>query len=454
MLFLLNLPMSLAAQLDQITLRANELNALLPLKQDIKDKLDKKIRLDFNYNSNHIEGNTLTYGETELLIIFGKTTGNHDIREYEEMKAHDVAFQLIKEWAVDYETPLTEMAIKNLHKIILVSPFWKEAETADGQPTSRLLEIGNYKQYPNSVRLQNGEMFHYSSPQETPAQMGELVQWYRNEEQKAELHPVVLAAMFHYRFVRIHPFDDGNGCLSRLLMNYILLRHQLPPVIIPSAKKSDYLFALNQADIGDTEAFVTYIASQLIASLDLHIRAAKGEEIEEPDDWEKKLVVLKKRTLLPQNALPKDDRIIFNIIRGGIVPFANALRPILMNFADLFSSKSFHFSVPMLNGYREILLEDILINYFLEVTIEKLPLYCSFSGYNRDASNPFFINLTLEWHFDTFEYYLQINTDPTFRFSKLYSQTYTQQDIHYLVNLCGKYLMYEIEKRISKTEIL
>ena len=189
------------------------LAGLHPLNKVYQQRLDQKIRLEFNYNSNHMEGNTLTYGETKLLLFFDKTTGNHELREYEEMKAHDVVFELIRVWAKDKERPLSEMAVKNLHETLLVRPFWKEAMTADGQPTRRLINAGNYKEQPNSVRLQSGDMFHYASPQETPMLMGELIQWYRDEEGKGELHPVALAAMIHYKFVRIHPFDDGNGRL-------------------------------------------------------------------------------------------------------------------------------------------------------------------------------------------------------------------------------------------------
>lgn len=265
------------AQIQQLS---EELNSLLPMKQEYKERLDKKIRLEFNYNSNHIEGNTLTYGETILLLIHGKTTGNHELREYEEMKAHDVAYQLIKEIALEKERQLTEADIRNLNKIILVQPFWKEAITPDGQPTRKLIKIGTYKDTPNSVRLATGEIFHYASPAETPALMNELTEWYRVEEMNSATHPVVLAALLHYKFVCIHPFDDGNGRIARLLMNYVLLKNDLPPVIIKSADKKNYLFALNQADAGDTEAFIQYICTQLVWSLHLYIKTAKGESIE------------------------------------------------------------------------------------------------------------------------------------------------------------------------------
>ncbi|MFY7963820.1 MAG: Fic family protein, partial [Chitinophagaceae bacterium] len=82
--------------IGKITELQSALSELLPMKEEFKKKLDDKFRLEFSYNSNHLEGNTLTYGETKLLLIFGKTEGNHDKREYDEIEAHDVAFKLIQ----------------------------------------------------------------------------------------------------------------------------------------------------------------------------------------------------------------------------------------------------------------------------------------------------------------------------------------------------------------------
>ncbi len=109
--------------IQQIELLRAELAGLMPMQPEYAVKLEKKMRLEFNFNSNHLEGNTLTYNETELLLIFDETRGNHTLREYEEMKAHDVALQLVKEWAIDPERPLTESNINNLNEIILVKPF-------------------------------------------------------------------------------------------------------------------------------------------------------------------------------------------------------------------------------------------------------------------------------------------------------------------------------------------
>jgi Fic family protein len=201
-----------------------ELDSLMPMSKEQEEGLEKKFRLEFNFHSNHIEGNTLTYGETELLLIFDETRGSHTHRDYEEMKASDVALEMIKEQAKDTSHPLTEMFIKNLNQVLLVRPYWKDAITPEGVETKRKILIGEYKKFPNTVRLTNGEIFNYASPSETPGLMGALIEWLRQEEEKKELHPVEIAALLHYKFVSIHPFDDGNGRISRLLMNYILYK--------------------------------------------------------------------------------------------------------------------------------------------------------------------------------------------------------------------------------------
>lgn len=291
--------------INKISQLVAELKALPAITKENQQKLDKKFRLEFNYNSNHIEGNTLTYGETAMLLIFDKTEGIHELREFEEMKAHDVAYKLIQDWAKDAEHPLTEAYIKQLNKLILVRPFWKEAETKEGHPTRREIKVGEYKEYPNSVRLQSGEMFEYASPIDTPIKMGELMQWFNTESEKKELHPVALAALLHYKFVLIHPFDDGNGRISRLLMNYVLLKNNLPPVIIKTHDKKNYLNALNQADTGNTDAFIKYIAEQVIWSIEILTKATKGESIEELGDVEKEILLLQKKLKQQNEATQK-----------------------------------------------------------------------------------------------------------------------------------------------------
>lgn len=328
--------MTLKEQYKKVELLKAQLEKLLPLKPHDEQRLWKKFRLEWNFNSNHMEGNTLTYGHTELLLFFDKVSGDYTGREIEEMKAHDVAIKMVMELAKDKERDLTENFIRELNQIILVRPFWKEAETPDGQMTRREITPGEYKRYPNSVRLENGEMFNYAMPEETPAMMGDLMNFYTSSVADSSIHPLWLAAMMHYKFVRIHPFDDGNGRVARLLMNYILLKNGYPSVIIKDSGKKDYLMALNKADIGDLNAFALYLGKQLQWSLEISIRAAQGESIDEEGDLDKKIKLLKRKHNVPDKIIVKSKKVIDDVIRKVYIGFLVQIDANFLHFKELF----------------------------------------------------------------------------------------------------------------------
>jgi hypothetical protein len=123
--------------------------------------------------------------------------------------------------------------------------------------------------------------------------MQKLIEWFRTERDNKTMHPVELAALMHYKLVRIHPFDDSNGRTSRLIMNYVLLKYSYPPVIIKSSDKKNYFFALNKSDTGDIRAIVDYVAAQVLYSLDLVHKLKRGESIEEQDDLDKEIELFK-----------------------------------------------------------------------------------------------------------------------------------------------------------------
>ncbi len=305
--------------LQKINQLLAELKALQPLAIKHEQRLWKKLRLEWNYNSNHIEGNTLTYGETELLIYKGDTLGQHSIREYDEMKGHDLALHMVVNLAKETERDLNEQFIRELNETLLKEPYWKPAITETGQATQKQVIPGKYKSSPNSVRTSTGELFHYASPEETPAKMNDLLDWYKTN---INVSAIELAADLHYRFVRIHPFDDGNGRVARLLMNYVLLKHGYPPAVIKSADKANYLRALNRADIGDIAAFRDYIAAQVVWSLELSIKAAKGANIEEEGDLDKEIEVLKRQ-------LKNSPEIIEESFESKLVLFKEAFSPMM-----------------------------------------------------------------------------------------------------------------------------
>ena len=451
---------------DYIDQLSDTYNSLLPMSPENQRRWDKKVRLEFNYNSNHIEGNTLTYGETELLLLFDETHGSRPMRDYEEMKAHDVAFQKIKEWATDTETPLTEQDIKNLNQIILVQPFWKDAITPDGQPTRRQITVGNYKTQPNSVRLPNGELFEYTAPQEVPIKMQKLIEWYRDEQ--TALHPVTLAAIFHYKFVCIHPFDDGNGRVSRLLMNYVLLAHKLPPVVIKSSDKQNYLHALHLADTGQYEAFIRYIAEQVVSSLEMAIKAAKGESIEEPDDLDKEIALLTRQ--LQHQETYKTPQQVLNVFHWAQQKLLAPCEAVLQKFDKLFQEKKRvrkvnHKEVEEENrdSLFEVLTAPIpkivkqlnnpikkenvygIDPYTTDIYNITLQYYLYGSAYARDSS---VVNCSIEISFEKNSYTIEIEVmnDYLLKKSYPYSTFPDDESISVLPQQLGKELLAKVKK--------
>jgi Fic family protein len=157
--------------------------------------------------------------------------------------------------------------------------------------------------------------------------MGDLVEWYRNEEQRGKLKVEELAALFHYRYFRIHPFEDGNGRIARLLLNYILLRHNYPMIVIRSDDRNNYLKSLHQCDLltgkitsdgahaslQQAKPLVDYISAVLENKLTALIQLAKGEIselIEAKDDeksgqkkWSEVLELIQKNPKITRNEL-------------------------------------------------------------------------------------------------------------------------------------------------------
>ena len=222
---------------------------LQPLSDKDRERLSRRFTVDFNYNSNHIEGNTLTYGQTEILLLFGKVIGEADVRDVQEMAASNVGLRMMTKEAKVKETPLTQNFIRTLHKTLLREDYTVYRNLPGGVQASYVIHAGQYKTRPNSVITRYGDRFEYASPEETPSLMADLVDWYNKSEQEGKLSPVELAALFHYRYIRIHPFEDGNGRIARLMVNFILTRHNYPMVVVRSRKKSEYLEALHQTDL-------------------------------------------------------------------------------------------------------------------------------------------------------------------------------------------------------------
>jgi Fic family protein len=287
--------------IKKVDAKRAELDSLRPIKAENMIVIKEKLELDYNFYSNAIEGNTLTLGETNALIKMNlEATIAKRQRDIQEMKGHIDAvndLELFKEKYNEFKLPaeLNQNFIKNLHKKIFVEDEIKYSYHNGNKRTS-VVKAGEYKLFANSVRQPDGNIFEYMSPHETPSAMMDLVDWYNKNRET--VHPVVLGSIFHYKFIRIHPFGDGNGRMARLLLNFVLQSSGYSIVIVTTDDRKNYINNLdltnnnftkeleyiNSEVINDFEPFVSYIANLELNYLSLMIRGAKGDELLDVDD--------------------------------------------------------------------------------------------------------------------------------------------------------------------------
>ena len=308
-----------------------ELDALRPLSPAVLAQVEQKLRLEWSYNSNAIEGNTLTLRETRSLILHGLTAQGKPFRDHVDIEGHDSAVQAIQAAVSDAEQ-LNQVFIRNLHRVLLKEPYPTTAETPDGRLVQRTISVGDYKTTPNNVRTSTGETYYFTPPEQVAPAMSDLIDWYRAKECEGE-HPIIIAATFHYRFVRIHPFDDGNGRMARLLMNLILIKHGYTVAIIPQHGRDEYLDNLERVDqTEDLTEFINYVARCCEYSLDLHLKAARGEPIDDIEDIDKEIALFKRSLAnAPEQAFSASD-----LIDSVLLPFSEYCVAKALLLSDLF----------------------------------------------------------------------------------------------------------------------
>ena len=151
--------------LEAITRLKEELDSLRPLPPTVLAQVEQKLRLESNYNSNAIEGNTLTLGETRSLILHGLTAHGKPLRDHLDIQGHDNAVKAI-EAAVRDDQELNGVFIRNLHRVLLKEPYETEAMTPDGKRVRRRISLGDYKSTPNNVVTSTGETYFFTPPEQ------------------------------------------------------------------------------------------------------------------------------------------------------------------------------------------------------------------------------------------------------------------------------------------------
>lgn len=241
------------AILKRIDEKRSRLNALRPLPAVAVRKLKEHFEVEMTYNSNAIEGNSLTLRETFLVLSEGITIKGKPLKDHLEATNHKEALDFLYD-LVDHEKNITfsQHLIKSLHQLVMQNI---EKEWA-----------GCYRNAP--VRI-TGTPHQPPDAMDVPPQMNDLVRWVGDHQSK--MHIVELAALVHHKFVYIHPFFDGNGRTARLIMNILLLQKGYPLTIILKNDRKRYHRVLQEADNNNYKPLVEFIAKAVERSLDIYL---------------------------------------------------------------------------------------------------------------------------------------------------------------------------------------
>ena len=246
----------------KLTEKKKILDKRRPFDAALVKNLEEWFRIELTYNSNAIEGNTLSRAETALVVEKGLTIGGKSINEHLEATNTAAALDFIKEQIKRKPSDIKEKDILKIHEIIL--------DRIDKE------NAGIYRRVP--VRI-SGSGVVLPNPRKVQTLMDEFFSWIKNE---TKMHAVELAAEAHYRFVTIHPFIDGNGRSARLLMNMILMMRGFPPAIIRKNDRLAYIKSLEKPQLvggeGDSKNdYFKLIAAAVDRSLNIYLKALEGE---------------------------------------------------------------------------------------------------------------------------------------------------------------------------------
>lgn len=253
----------LVPQFDQADALRDRIDAKKEQDESLWETIVNRLRTDWTYHSNGIEGSTLTRGETHFFLSEGLTVEGKPFKDFLDAKNHAEAIDLLFD-VVASKQPITEGFIKNMNALILHGVDSTPAKNAMGQRVRKKATPGEYKQFSNHVEQPDGTIHNYVEPIHVHDAMEMLVTWITAAMET--MHPIHVAAVAHYNMVRIHPFDDGNGRGARILMNLILMKAGYFPAVVRLETKRRYLEALSQADHGNLVPFISFIADTVIAT--------------------------------------------------------------------------------------------------------------------------------------------------------------------------------------------
>lgn len=447
--------MGLQEKLEKIDALKNKIDSFGALSDAIKKKINYKFRLDWNYYSNRMEGGTLTRQETRGVMVGNITVDGKPIKDVMEMNGHDqVVLEVLK--MGQGEVRISESRIKDIHKAII--------SVVDNPEAKKL--VGKWKETPNEILNYKGEKFGFVAPEEVPDAIHDLLNMTNaaldalKVNRKEAKHPLIIACDFHLGYVAIHPFFDGNGRTARILFNTILIACGFPPIIINDTEKDNYYRILGdiQAYGGNPDLFYGQMADLLKRSLNLVIDAAEGKEIEEKDDLDKRLELLKKmanqddgKTIRLVHKDIDHAQFLYNVV----FPVYKALFKKYVNLSPLFTLNqvpsdidSTHLSPENYSDFEEKVLQwmmDMRSKKYYKISAQ-----FNHKDFKKAGVNAFSLWWSFSIRLEETKYLIFTEKDmnqPILQ--KLYHQILTEEEIEFLAKEYFKYVLDYIDERLD-----
>jgi len=248
---------------NRILQKKKQLNSLRPFPKSALQKLKEHIMVEWTYNSNAIEGSSLTLRETKLVIEDGLTIKGKPLREHLEAINHKDAIEFVEK-LVSKKFGISPHIVRQIHFLIL--------SRIDDE------EAGKYRNVKVTI---SGSSYTPPEAIGVPHLMADFGKWLKNK--KSKINIIEYAAIAHFKLVHIHPFVDGNGRTVRLLTNLILMRYGFPPTVILKLDRKKYYDCLEKGHKGNLLDFVNFIGRSCERSLTIWIEAIKPEKKQKLD---------------------------------------------------------------------------------------------------------------------------------------------------------------------------
>ncbi|MFD0699995.1 Fic family protein [Myroides pelagicus] len=420
-----------------------------PLTREQLNTLHHKYRLEWNYNSNSMEGNTLTVAETRSVMIGNIDVHRKPLKDILEVKGHDeVIRDILSIGKADLR--LSEKRIKEIHASIM----YEEDSEKKGW-------IGQWKEVANEIINNRGEKYTFVLPEEVPEQIHELLNRtnaaidHIQAKKKDAPHPIDVALNFHLDYLNIHPFYDGNGRTARILCNLVLVALGYPPLWIKEEEREVYYRYI--ADIqcygGRREDLFAYMSELILRSQQMIIDIQAGKSIEEADDMGKEIELLKRELKARENnstEVKRSNLVIKELYDKSLNTLIGTFKATASKFFDFYAvnQEFLDITVDGKSIYNDEAMHHIQnITKETEGVLTKLSQSIFYKDIKAGKSLDYNDTLIVEFKHDHYEVYFSKTRDTII---KKYNERLTQEEMDNMIKQWGEAMIQRLRENFKE----